>query len=114
MDGATQAHMKAMKRVIKYMLETKDWRQRMETNKGEKNVLKIEAYSDSDYAADRNNRRSVSGYLIMVNGCVISWRSRGQKNVTLSSSEAEYVAVSETVTEMFYIKKVWEKKLIYR
>ena len=50
----------------------------------------------------------MSGYIITVNGCVISWRSRGQKSVTLSSSEAEYIAASETVTEMLYIKQILE------
>ena len=108
MDGATKGHLKAMQRVIKYVLDTKRWRLRMETGKTPRGAWKIEAYSDSDYAGDRDNRRSVSGYLIMVNGCVVSWRSRGQRSVTLSSSEAEYVAASETVTEMLYIKQILE------
>ena len=108
MDRATEGHMKAMKRVVKYVLDTKEWRLQMETNKSDGDVWKIEAYSDSDYAGDRDTRRSVSGYIIKVNGCVISWRSRSQKGVTLSSSEAEYVAALEAVMEMVYIKQILE------
>ena len=108
MDGATKGHLKAMYRVIKYVLDTKHWRLQMKTNRSEENEWNIEAFSDSDYAGDRDTRRSVSGYIILVNGCVVSWRSRSQRSVTLSSSEAEYVAASETVTEMIYIKQVLE------
>ena len=100
MDGATKGHLKSMHRVVKYVLDTKNWRLKMNTVNNDDKNWKIEAYSDSDYAGDRDTRRSVSGYIIMVNGCVVLWRSRGQKSVTLSSSEAEYIAASETVTEM--------------
>ena len=108
MDSATPGHMKAMLRVVKYVLDTSAWRLQMKTDKGEKGKWKIEAFSDSDYAGDRDTRRSVSGYVILVNGCVVSWRSQSQKSVTLSSSEAEYVAASETVAKMLYIKQVLE------
>ena len=43
-----------------------------------------------------------------MNDCAVSWRSRGQKGVTLSSTEAEYVAVSEVATEILYIAKMLE------
>ena len=108
MDGATEGHMKAMYRVVKYVLDTKEWRFKMNTSYDYKEGWRVEAYSDSDYAGDRDTRRSVSGYIITINGCVVSWRSRGQKSVTLSSSEAEFVAASEAVTEMKYIKQVLE------
>ena len=108
MDGATKGHLKAMYRVIKYVIDTKDWRLRMATDKGTNNEWRIKAYSDSDYAGDRDTRRSVSGYIIMVNGCIVAWWSRGQKSVTLSSSEAEYVAASEAVAEMLHVKQILE------
>ena len=108
MDGATKGHLKSLHRVVKYVLTTKNWRLKMNTSNNCEKDWKIKAYSDSDYGGDRDTRRSVSGYIIMVNGCVVSWRSRGQKSVTLSSSEAEYVAASETVTEMLFIKNILE------
>ena len=49
-------------------------------------------YSDADWASDINTRRSTTGYLFMMAGGAISWKSRLQPTVALSSSEAEYMA----------------------
>ena len=46
--------------------------------------------------------------MIYVMGCLASWKSRGQRGVTLSSTEAEYVAISEVVAEVMFIKQVLE------
>ena len=51
-------------------------------------------YSDSDYAGDLDDRKSTSGYLFKLAGAVISWRSKKQPTVALSTAEAEYVALS--------------------
>ena len=48
---------------------------------------------NSDYAGDKDNRLSVTGYCIYINGCLISWKSRAQKCQTLSSTEAKYVTL---------------------
>ena len=52
-------------------------------------------FTDSDYAGDRNNRRSTSRYVFMLYGGAISWIARQQTLVALSSTEAEYVAATE-------------------
>ena len=62
----------------------------------------FETYTDSDYAGDADTRESVSGFMIYVNGCLIAWKSKGQKSVTLSSTEAEYLAFSEVSTEILF------------
>ena len=64
------------------------------------------AFSDSDFSGDKDNRRSISGFVIYLFGCPIAWRSRGQKGVMLSSTEAEYVALSEVTTEIIFILQV--------
>jgi len=64
----------------------------------------ILAFSDSDYAGDKETRISVSGYVIFICNAVACWKSKGQRSVTLSSSEAEYVALSEAAKE---IKFIW-------
>ena len=51
----------------------------------------LKAFSDSDWDGANDDRRSITGYCIYLNGCLISWKSRGQKHVTLSLTEAEYV-----------------------
>ena len=63
----------------------------------------LKGYCDSDFAGDTDTRRSVSGFVIYLCGAAISKRSKGQKSVTLSSTEAEYMAVSELATEILYV-----------
>jgi hypothetical protein len=107
MDGANEAHMKGLLRVIKYVSDTQDYKlvlkPRVQDLKWE-----LKGYSDSDFAGDADNRKSVSGFIIYLNGCPIAWRSKGQKSVTLSSTEAEYVALSEVTTEIVFIAGVLE------
>jgi len=88
--------------VIKYAIDTK--------NKGLKlrpedtdHKWKIKAYSDADFAGDKETRISFTGYVIYFMNVPICWRSRGQKGVTLSTTEAEYVACSEVVKELLFI-----------
>ena len=49
-----------------------------------------------------------SGYVLYANGALISWKSRGQKSVTLSSCEAEYLAAGELCTEILFVKMIIE------
>ena len=70
--------------------------------KEEESVL-VEAYSDADYAADKTDRKSVTGGVLMVSGMVVGWLCRKQKCVALSTMEAEFVAASHTMAEMLGI-----------
>ena len=70
--------------------------------------LTLKAFSDSDWAGSKDDRRSITGYCIYLNECLILWKSRGQKHVTLSSTEAEYVAVAEACTDVMFIKMMME------
>jgi hypothetical protein len=58
------------------------------------------SYIDSDWAGNPENRISVTGYINYLLGAPICLRSKGQKGVTMSSSEAEYVAMLEAVKEI--------------
>jgi hypothetical protein len=60
-------------------------------------------YCDSDWAGDPESRISVTGFIMYLLGVPICWRSKAQKGVTLSSSEAEYVAMLESVKEIRFI-----------
>ena len=68
----------------------------------------LKSFSDSDWAESKDDRRSITGYCIYLNGCLVSWKSRGEKHITLSSTEAEYVAVSEVCTDIIFVKMAME------
>ena len=106
MDGASAGQLKELYRVIKYVLDTKNYGLKCLPNY--EDTWKMEAYCDSDYANDKEKRVSVTGYIIYFLGVPVSWKSRGQKSVTLSSTEAEYVALSEVTKEIKFILQVLE------
>ena len=55
---------------------------------------------DAYWAGDLDTRLSVSGFMIFLNGAIVHWRSRAQRNVTLSSGESQYVSLSDCVKEV--------------
>ena len=109
MDGATKGHQKSLYRAIKYFLDTKSMGLVMKPNMGDNNLIwKLKAFSDSDFSGDKERRHSISGYIIYLMDVPIAWRSKSQRNVTLSATEAEYVALSEVCAEIMFIKQIME------
>ena len=66
----------------------------------------LEVYCDADYACDRDNRRSTTGYVIKLAGGSVSRVSRIQPTVALSTTEAEYVAAAEVCKEVIWYRKL--------
>jgi hypothetical protein len=107
MDCASEASFKEMKRVIKFVLDTRQYGLKLQPSLlGDDKEWSITVYSDSDWAGDKETRRSISGYIIFVMNCPILWRSKQQDSVTLSSTEAEYVALSEAAKEIKFVYQV--------
>ena len=107
MDRASTNDYKSLLRMIKYVLTT--------SNKGiilrpkiSGNKLQLCGYCDSDYATDRETRKSITGFVIYLCDVPISWRSRAQRGVTLSSTESEYYAISEICSEILFIKGIMD------
>jgi hypothetical protein len=107
-DGANQAHWKALMRAIKYVLITKNLALKIKPNVEENTPFYLEGISDSDYSGDPDTRASVYGYVIYFCGAPVAWKSKAGKSVTLSSTEAEYFALSEVTREIMFIKQVLE------
>jgi len=103
LDCPSPAAYKEMLRVIKHVLDTRDLAIRVAPIDLLNDEWIIIAFSDSDFGGDKETRISIAGFILYLMGVPISWRSKGQKSVTLSSSEAEYVALSEAAKEIKFV-----------
>jgi hypothetical protein len=66
--------------------------------------LELVSYTDSDYAGCKLDRKSTSGYCQFLGGCIISWASKKQHSVALSTAEAEYVAAGSCAAQVLWVK----------
>ena len=89
-ESITHTHLNSALHVLRYLRSTKDHRLTYGCN----DCSELIAYSDSDWGADKDTRRSVTGYCFMFTETAISWAARKQRTVALSSTEAEYMAVA--------------------
>ncbi|XP_053691192.1 uncharacterized protein LOC128739719 [Sabethes cyaneus] len=99
----TEADWVAAKRVVRYLLGTKHWN--LSYGDPNENLL---GYSDADWAGDIKTRKSTSGYVFKHAGGAVSWASRKQSSVTLSSMESEYMALSEASQELVWLLSLFE------
>lgn len=112
-SNPTKAHEKAMLRCMKYCVNTKEEGLVLKPNgqwdgRDNKFQFEITGYSDSDYAKDPETRKSVSGWTAMLNGALFTRKSRMQKFVTMSVTEAKCVAATECVQDMLFGKRFLE------
>ena len=97
----SQSHWSAVKRILRYLKGTTDLGLLYEGD--EKN---LEGYSDADWAGDINDRKSTSGYVFIMSGSAVSWRSKKQTSVALSTAEAEYIALSSATQEAMWLRQL--------
>ena len=102
MDAPAPVHLKEMYKLIRFVLSTKDYGLKFELMKDIKKWA-LKALSDSDFDSGEETKISVFGYIIYFCGIPIAWRSKGMKSVVLSTTEAEYMALSEVVKELEFI-----------
>lgn len=94
-----EQHWNAVKQLVRYLATTSNY---CLTYRGEANNTaepELTVYTDSDWAADHDTRRSTTGYLFLFAGAPISWKSKRQPTVALSTTEAEYMAACEATRE---------------
>ena len=91
----TNKHWVAVKRIMRYLKGTSDLGL-LYTKEGSSKCV---GYSDSDWGGDLDDRKSTSGYLFLIGGGSVSWRSKKQSSVALSTAEAEYMALASAGQE---------------
>uniref|UniRef100_A0AAV1THK6 Reverse transcriptase Ty1/copia-type domain-containing protein n=1 Tax=Peronospora matthiolae TaxID=2874970 RepID=A0AAV1THK6_9STRA len=95
MENPQQEHWTAVKRIFRYLQGTKSHGLRFQPS----DKIDFRGYSDADWAGDHADRKSTSGYTFMLMGAPVSWGSKKQSSVSLSTSEAEYIALSLAIQE---------------
>lgn len=96
-------HYKYALRVLKYLYKTRDLNLTFEDNK---NNEFLDCMVDSDYAGDNVDRKSTTGFIIRMYGNTVYWKTHKQQAVTKCSTFAEYIALSEAVTEILFVKNM--------
>jgi hypothetical protein len=108
------AHWIAIKRIMRYLAGTIDMgliynglsNNELNGNIKQNNILTIDTYVDADWAGDKDDRKSTTGYLTKMNGNTITWSSKKQRTVALSSAEAEYMAIASGAQECKWMKQL--------
>lgn len=93
------SHVVAVKRILRYLINSKDM---CIVYKGNGELV---GYSDSDFAGDLDTRKSNTGYIFLMNGGPVTWSSRRQSTVALSTTESEYMAASEAAKEILWLRQ---------
>lgn len=105
-SSPSEADFTELKHVLAYLLNTKDLR--LKLYNAEYADIPLIGYSDADWGEDKNTRKSVSGILCLVHGAPIIWASKKQHCVSLSSTEAEYYAVGDTIRNLVWLQNLLE------
>lgn len=94
-------HFTHAKRILRYIKDTTELKLEYRKNKDADILV---GYADADWAGDRNDYKSTSGYVFKLNGNTVSWTSRKQDTVSQSSTESEYIALAEAINEADWIR----------
>ncbi|GJS62394.1 retrovirus-related pol polyprotein from transposon TNT 1-94 [Tanacetum coccineum] len=100
-------HWEAVKWILKYLQGTANVGLVYRTDRG--NHVNVTGFVDSDYAKDPDKFRSITGYAFLVQGCVVNWKVTLQHVVALSTTEAEYMALTEAVKEAIWLRGLLEE-----
>lgn len=94
MEKPQECHLIVANRVFRYIKCTIDHGALMLRSKNTITNGKVYGYTDLDFSGDHDEKKRTAGYIFMIEGAPISWRSREKRIMALSSSEAEYMVAS--------------------
>jgi hypothetical protein len=104
MQNPSKNHYGAAKRVLRYIAGTADHGLWYEKNKD----VVLRGYCDSDWASCLDDRKSTSGYAFSLGSGVISWGSKKQNSIALSSTEAEYISATGATCQAIWLRRILE------
>ena len=102
MAKPNKEHLSAAKRVLRYLRGTTD----VGIIFRKSDNFELVGYSDADWAGDVDSRKSTSGYVFLLGGNIISWASKKQPVVALSTTEAEYIALCLATQEAIWLRRL--------
>ncbi|KAL4368367.1 hypothetical protein GQ457_05G028310 [Hibiscus cannabinus] len=105
MEAPTSTHMKAAKRILRYLKGTIDFGLSYSSS----HDFQLMGFCDSDFAGDIDDRKSTTGFVFFLGDCCISWSSKKQPIVTLFTCEAEYVAATSCSCHAIWLKRLVEE-----
>ncbi|GLU00271.1 hypothetical protein SLE2022_176500 [Rubroshorea leprosula] len=105
MEHPKELHLQTAKRILRYLCGTADFG--LFYKKGDQ--TDFAGFTDSDYAGDLDDRKSTSGFVFMLGSRAISWSSKKQPIVTLSTTEAEYVAATSCACQAIWLRRIMEE-----
>jgi hypothetical protein len=105
MERPTEMHLAAAKRILRYLKGTMNLGilYKRDLNRS------LQGWTDSDYAGDLDDRKSTSGYVFKFGSSAISWSSKKQPIVTLSTTEAEFVAAASCVCQGMWLRSILQQ-----
>ena len=99
-----EAHVLKIKRIFRYLKGTIEFR--LWYPKG--NELTLVVYTDADWAGSIDDRKSTNGAKLYLGDCLVSWSSKKQPSVSLSTIEAKYIAATTCCTQVIWMRKTLE------
>ena len=104
MDCPTELHLQSAKRILRYLKGTIDFGVFYKKGGNEELV----AYTDSDYAGDLDDRRNTLGYVFMLSSGAVSWSSKKQHVVSLSTTATEFIAATSCSCQAIWLRRILE------
>jgi hypothetical protein len=99
-----EGHWRAVQWILRYLKGTRDICLQFGSSRNG-----VVGFVDSDFAGDLDKRRSITGYVFSFGGCAISWKASLQATVALSTTEAEYMAITEAVKEAIWLRGLFSE-----
>jgi hypothetical protein len=107
LDSPGIQHWNAIQHLLQYLYLT----QNMGIELGRSKNFDMTVYTDSDWAGDIDLRRSTTGFVIYVDDSFVAWRSKRQSLVSLSSTEAEFFAITDAIKQTIWCKQFMNEVL---